>query len=226
MKRALLVSVGTVAGLATVLSYSDGSGDILDAAAAAPVASHETSSSASAPPTPEAEPVATPSASRPSASPADHPTSSSPSPSASASRSASPAPTTTRPSSPAPRATAAPTRSATPKPTPKPTPTRTSSPTPTPTPSGGDGEYVGIAASHRYGTVQVAITVTDGVITAARAVRFPTGESQRYSDLSIPTLVAETIGTTTAEIAAVSGATLTSYAWMGSLESAMAKAGL
>lgn len=74
--------------------------------------------------------------------------------------------------------------------------------------------------------MQVAITVTDGVITGARAVRYPTGESQRYSDFSIPTLVSETIGTTTAEVAAVSGATLTSHTWIASLASAMAKAGL
>lgn len=225
MKRALLVSVGTAAGLATVLSYSDGSGELLDAAAAAAtLAASEPSSSASA--SASAEPIATPSSASPSARPTSRSASPSASESSSPSPSATPTPTTAKPSTSAPRATPTPTRSATPKPTPKPTRTRTPSPTPTPTPTGGDGEYIGVAASHRYGTVQVAITVTGGVITSARAVRYPTGESQRYSDLSIPTLVAETIGTTTAEIAAVSGATLTSYAWMGSLESAMVKAGL
>ena len=224
MKRALLVSVGTVAGLSTVLSYSDGSGDLLDAAAAMPATpeaptTEPTAPETISPPPTTASPTAAPSSAEPTTPLA------SASASESQSRSASPTPSRT-PTTATPRTTPTPTRTATPKPTPKPTRTSSPKPTPTPTPTGGDGEYVGVAASHRYGTVQVAITVTGGVITSARAVRYPTGESQRYSDLSIPTLVAETIGTTTAEIAAVSGATLTSYAWMGSLESAMVKAGL
>ncbi len=224
MKRALLVSVGTVAGLSTVLSYSDGSGDLLDAAAAMPASPEAPTTEPTAPETISPPPTTASPTAEPSST---EPTTESPSASASESQSRSASPTPSRtPTTATPRTTPTPTRTATPKPTPKPTRTSSPKPTPTPTPTGGDGEYVGVAASHRYGTVQVAITVTDGVITGARAVRYPTGESQRYSDLSIPTLVAETIGATTAEIAAVSGATLTSYAWMGSLESAMSKAGI
>jgi uncharacterized protein with FMN-binding domain len=80
--------------------------------------------------------------------------------------------------------------------------------------------------THRYGTVQVAIAVQDGEIVQAWAVVYPTGESTPYSRLAIPKLSAETVGATSANVARVSGATLTSNAWNVSLAAAMTRAGL
>jgi uncharacterized protein with FMN-binding domain len=80
--------------------------------------------------------------------------------------------------------------------------------------------------THKYGTVQVGIRVKDGKIIKAWAAKYPTGESAPYSEFSIPRLVSETVGATSANVARVSGATLTSKAWASSLASAMSKAGI
>jgi uncharacterized protein with FMN-binding domain len=80
--------------------------------------------------------------------------------------------------------------------------------------------------THQHGTVQVGIRVVDGVIIEAWAEKYPTGDALQYSQYSIPRLIDETVGTTTADVAAVSGATLTSKAWVSSLASAMSKAGI
>jgi uncharacterized protein with FMN-binding domain len=80
--------------------------------------------------------------------------------------------------------------------------------------------------THQYGTVKVAIRVTSGKLVDAWAVIYPQGTSTPYSQLSIPTLRSETIKSGSASIAAVSGATLTSQAWITSLSGALAKAGL
>jgi uncharacterized protein with FMN-binding domain len=220
MRRALLVTVGTAAGLATVLSYSDGqvsiAGDL--ASAAGPV------DGLGAPPADET-PAASESAA-PSESPsAEATTGAKPKPSSTAKASAKPtkAGATTAaadPAAPAADPTAAapkptPTKAA-PKPTPKPTPTKTLP----------NGDFVGSAVTHRYGTVQVGIRVVNGKITKAWAAKYPTGESAPYTEFSIPKLSAETVGARSASVAAVSGATLTSKAWVSSLASAMSKAGI
>jgi uncharacterized protein with FMN-binding domain len=222
MRRALLVTVGTVAGLATVLSYSDGqvsiAGDLASAAGPA--------EGLGAPPADE-----TPAASE-SASPSE-------SPSAAATKGAKPKPSSTAKASAKPTKAAATTAAADPgapaaDPTtaaPKPTPTKaapkpTPKPKPTPTKSLPNGDFVGSAVTHRYGTVQVGIRVVDGKITKAWAAKYPTGESSPYSEFSIPKLSSETVGARSASVAAVSGATLTSKAWVSSLASAMSKAGI
>lgn len=223
MRRAVLVSAGTVAGLAWVLSYSDGrapttdvlaSGpDGLGAPASEPAAPVESPSARPTTPKPQPKPTRT-ATRKPSAKPTAEATSKAP----------SPARTT---SAPAPRTSSA---KPAPSPTPKPTATRTAkptpTPTPTPTPSVRDGDFLGTAVTHRHGTVQVGIRVVDGVIIEAWAERYPTGDAMQYSQYSIPRLTDETIGATSANVAAVSGATLTSKAWVTSLAAAMSKAGL
>ncbi len=220
MRRALLVTVGTVAGLATVLSYSDGqvsiAGDL--ASAAGPV------DGLGAPPADESP------AAGESASPSE-------SPSAAATKGAKPKPSSTAKASAKPTKAGATTAAADPAapaadPTtaaPKPTPTKAApkpAPKPTPTKSLPNGDFVGSAVTHRYGTVQVGIRVVDGKITKAWAAKYPTGESSPYSEFSIPKLSSETVGARSASVAAVSGATLTSKAWVSSLASAMSKAGI
>lgn len=225
MRRALLVTVGTVAGLATVLSYSDGAqpigGDLaaasgsLDGLGAPPPDEPVASDSAA----PEASPST---AATKAAKPKPATTKKAAKPSAAASSeapAADPAPADTAPADPAPSPSPS-------KSTAKPTPKPTVKPTPKPTPKLPNGDFVGSAVTHKYGTVQVGIRVVDGKITKAWAAKYPTGESAPYTEFAIPKLISETVGTTRAGVAAVTGATLTSKAWVSSLASAMSKAGI
>jgi uncharacterized protein with FMN-binding domain len=133
----------------------------------------------------------------------------------------------------APSATATATKQPTKKPTAKPTATAqpttapTATPTPTKAPSGTtDGSFTGDAISMRYGIVQVKITVQNGKIVDAQAVKAPTGSNDRYTQMAVPRLRDQTINAQSANIQGVSGASFTSYGWYKSLVSAIAKAGL
>jgi uncharacterized protein with FMN-binding domain len=96
-----------------------------------------------------------------------------------------------------------------------------------PQPSGAtDGSFTGDAISMRYGVVQVKITVQNGKITDAQAVKAPTGSNDRYTQMAVPRLRQQTIAAQSANIQGVSGASFTSYAWYQSLASAIAQAGL
>ena len=125
---------------------------------------------------------------------------------------------------------AKPTKQASAKPTAKPTSKPSAAATPTqsaPQPSGAtDGSFTGDAISMRYGVVQVKITVQNGKITDAQAVRAPSGSNDRYTQMAVPRLREQTIAAQSANIQGVSGASFTSYAWYQSLVSAIAKAGL
>ena len=142
---------------------------------------------------------------------------------------------TTRGSSPSPARPSTP--PSTPGPTPRPTgspttpttsPSASSSPTPTATPTvSGPQDYVGATWFHQYGAVKVAIRVDAGVIVDAWAVEYPMdGESADISARAIPLLRQRTLGAQSAAIASVTGASLTSQAWKGSLQSALLAAGL
>jgi uncharacterized protein with FMN-binding domain len=79
-----------------------------------------------------------------------------------------------------------------------------------------------------YGPVQVAITVTNRRITAARVPVYPNGSphDQQISSYALPQLIQETVAAGSANISAVSGATYTSQGYISSLQSAIDKAGL
>jgi uncharacterized protein with FMN-binding domain len=79
-----------------------------------------------------------------------------------------------------------------------------------------------------YGPVQVKITVASGKITAATAVEYPldTPRDQQINAYAIPQLNAETVAAGSAHVDTVSGATYTSQGYIGSLQSALDKAGL
>ena len=79
-----------------------------------------------------------------------------------------------------------------------------------------------------YGPVQVAITVTNRKITAARVPVYPNGSphDQQISSYALPQLIQETVAVGSANISAVSGATYTSQGYRSSLQSAIDKAGL
>ncbi len=123
---------------------------------------------------------------------------------------------------------AKPNAAATKKPT-EATATATASATAAATQSGSNkatsGTFVGDPSSMRYGTVQVQITINGGKITDAQAIRYPTGENQRYTDRAIPIMCQNTLAAQSSNITGVSGASYTAYAWYVSLQSALKKAG-
>jgi len=114
---------------------------------------------------------------------------------------------------------------ATSQPTKKPTTAPTAAPTKAPS-GATDGSFTGDAVTMRYGIVQVKITVQNGKITDAQAVKAPTGSNDRYTQMAVPRLREQTITAQSANIQGVSGASFTSYGWYTSLVSAIAKAGL
>jgi len=88
--------------------------------------------------------------------------------------------------------------------------------------------YDGAAAATRYGNVQVRITVTDGVVTAAEATDYPNGNGhdQQINSYAIPILNQEAVAAQSASIDMVSGATYTSRGYVQSLQNALDQAGL
>lgn len=105
--------------------------------------------------------------------------------------------------------------------------------TPTPTtPTQGQtisGVFTGNVTQTKWGPVQVEITVKDGSITAASALKFPDGDqrSLSISQQAIPYLIEQTLGVVSAsQVQGVTQATYTSNGWRTSLSSALKKAGI
>ena len=90
------------------------------------------------------------------------------------------------------------------------------------------GTFTGSTQQTRFGPVQVEITISNGKITAARALQYPNNDfrSQSISQQAIPYLVQETLAAQSANIQGVGGASYTSQGWYDSLVSALAKAGM
>lgn len=94
--------------------------------------------------------------------------------------------------------------------------------------SGGDGTFTGDQVDTRWGPVQVEITVAGGRITAATAVVYPDSNprDQQINSYALPVLSSEVIAAQGAQIDMVSGATVTSQGYLGSLQSAIDQANL
>ena len=92
----------------------------------------------------------------------------------------------------------------------------------------GIQSFTGSVSNTQFGPVQVQITVSNGKITAAKALQFPNRDfrSQSISSQAIPYLIQETLAAQSANIQGVGGASYTSQGWADSLTSALAKAGL
>ena len=88
-----------------------------------------------------------------------------------------------------------------------------------------DGTYTGPSVNVNYGNVQVMITVSNGRITDAVAVKAPKGKNDRYTNMAVPILKAQTLQAQSANIQGASGASYTSYGWFKSLQGALADAG-
>jgi uncharacterized protein with FMN-binding domain len=94
--------------------------------------------------------------------------------------------------------------------------------------SGGDGTYTGDSVDTRWGPVQVRITVSNGKITQATAVTYPSGNrrDQEINAFALPVLEQEAVAAQSAQIDHVSGATVTSDGYLASLQSAIDQANL
>jgi uncharacterized protein with FMN-binding domain len=121
------------------------------------------------------------------------------------------------------KATAAATASASASSTATATPTADAAPA---APAAKSGTFTGPSVNVNYGNVQVQITVVNGRITDAVAVKAPSGKNDRYTNMAVPTLKKQTLAAQSANIKGVSGASYTSYGWFTSLQGALAQAGL
>ena len=97
---------------------------------------------------------------------------------------------------------------------------------PAASPTAINGTFTGPSVFVNYGNVQVKITVVNGRITDAVAVKAPTGKNDRYTNMAVPVLKQQTLKAQSANIQGVSGASYTSYGWFTSLQGAIALAGL
>jgi uncharacterized protein with FMN-binding domain len=95
-----------------------------------------------------------------------------------------------------------------------------------PTAGAVNGTFTGPSVNVNYGNVQVKITVENGRITNAVAVKAPSGRNDRYTNMAVPILKAQTLKAQSANIQGASGASYTSYGWFTSLQGAIAQAGL
>jgi uncharacterized protein with FMN-binding domain len=94
--------------------------------------------------------------------------------------------------------------------------------------STASGTYTGDSVMTRWGAVQVQITVADGKITAAEAVEYPQANprDRQINAYALPVLAQEATQAQSADIDAVSGATVTSDGYVQSLQSAIDQAHL
>ncbi len=93
-------------------------------------------------------------------------------------------------------------------------------------PSAVNGTFTGPSVFVNYGNVQVKITVVNGRITDAVAVKAPSGRNDRWTNMAVPILKAQALKAQSADIQGASGASYTSYGWYTSLQGALAQAGL
>ncbi|MEN3357041.1 MAG: hypothetical protein V7637_1023 [Mycobacteriales bacterium] len=91
------------------------------------------------------------------------------------------------------------------------------------TAAGTSGTFTGGSVDTRWGPVQVQITVADGKITDAQAVVYPQGNHRdiEINDYALPLLQQEAVQAQSAQIDAISGATVTSDGYISSLQSAI-----
>lgn len=96
-----------------------------------------------------------------------------------------------------------------------------------PAAASGDDTFTGAAIATRYGTAQVKVTIKNGKITDVEAVSLPSDEpkSVQISTQAEPTLKQEALAKQSADVDAVTGATITSAGYEASLQSALDKAG-
>jgi len=90
-----------------------------------------------------------------------------------------------------------------------------------------DGSYIGNREYAFYGYVRLKAIVQNGAVAKIQVIEYPnhSGTSQYINSVALPYLIQEAIQAQSAQIDLVSGATLTSEAFVKSLDSALTKAG-
>jgi uncharacterized protein with FMN-binding domain len=84
-----------------------------------------------------------------------------------------------------------------------------------------DGNIQGKKVQYPYGAIQVTLKIDGGTITDVAATYPLTGNSATINPVAIPKLKQEVLQAQSAKIAAVSGATYTTQAYLASLQSAL-----
>ena len=86
-----------------------------------------------------------------------------------------------------------------------------------------DGRSIGPIADAYYGVVQVQAVIRGGRVVAVNVLRHPnhSGTSRSINSRALPQLEQEVISAQSADVHAVSGATLTSHAFIRSLSEAL-----
>ena len=89
-----------------------------------------------------------------------------------------------------------------------------------------DGTFTGQVADAYYGPLQVQAVVQNGAITSVNVLTYPKdrGQSRRINNYALPRLQQEVIQAQNVRVNMVSGATLTSRAYLRSLASALGQA--
>jgi uncharacterized protein with FMN-binding domain len=246
MLRAIIVNVGTVAGVSAALLYQP-QVDVLEFAGGTLSSGTDTSMEQTQEPnqpnTPQPEETNNKQNNNGSTSNPTEPkkknknknnNGGSPSPSSSSN---SPSPSSSNTSEPTKSATPTPTPSKTSTPSPSPTPTKTKTPTPTPTPtsSGKDGTYNGSRVDVYYvdggtkrksGSLKIQVIIKGGKVSDILWTEYPTGDHQKYTNKAYTSSAKPLIGLTVAElksakVATKTGATGTSTAFVTSLEAVL-----
>jgi len=90
-----------------------------------------------------------------------------------------------------------------------------------------DGSYIGNTYDAYYGVVQVQATIKNGQLAAVQALKFPnhSGESRSINRQALPMLQQQVVQAQNARVRIISGATLTSRAYIASLNDALTLAG-
>lgn len=90
-----------------------------------------------------------------------------------------------------------------------------------------DGTYTGPVTNAYYGNMQIQAVVAGGKLSGIRVLQYPDthGASIAINSQALPMLQSEVIAAQTANVDIVSGATLSSEAFMRSLNGALSKAG-
>lgn len=121
--------------------------------------------------------------------------------------------------------TAAPELPTDPPPTQAPTATTTAPATAQAQPLGQyrDGDYTGAEVDAYYGLVQIQATIKQGKLTAVQFLEYPNDRrtSVRINNIAMPYLQQEAIQAQSANVDVISGATLTSEAFVQSLQVAL-----
>ena len=94
--------------------------------------------------------------------------------------------------------------------------------------SGAAQTYTGDTVQTRWGPVQVQITVSGGRVTDVTTLQHPSGNprDEEINAYALPVLRESTLSAQSADIDLVSGATVTSQGYVGSLQSALDQANL